>query len=609
MSTDMTFAFSQLPFDIFHDVASRLDHFSLDRLAKTAKSSRRLLQTENTVKAVMQVYLRYCLWVQLALSPLEPGPGPRQTLARIVDSQSALQQASPYSVCILAYTPNFIYSMGVLCYTTSDFTLRILNFNDRRDTEQVFGREFFTGQVCIANREQATIDLESLKTMWVESYADGIVVLQCSVGVNFTRYILAVDIKKTSNPPRPRIRLCVSTKGPCTNKLFVRNNERFMVLGTNWGRETNETWFLEVYDLETSQQVNGEPLLLSDCGSRIGSTVSFTIYKDQFYAVTNQLSGEWTSYYGIITFSLRLGDPDPELTNHLIWRREHMDGPIDDTWTDLSFQIDYSTGELLVVEGRKEWGPEGGPLIRTYHTTPIRRADLVPSNEIDNSRRVPAGRYIHAEFRDDGGEKEATKEYSRKKTKWNGYSFNAQTFVDFITDDFNVKGEWLPRERTKLRVVSRQESSPLVKDAVNPEDWVLRKPKRDPEGREMEDGERAFTANTISLWPPEDAPKDLQDMLHCKCFRRQDAKAVVGDEGIFLRAGGPGPLNWSLVFICCDPTFGFQGMRRLDGSLARPKWDMKTEDDGEFDVEHPHNRGVTREPAMYGVIGRGYWVR
>ncbi|KAH0829948.1 hypothetical protein FOPE_10286 [Fonsecaea pedrosoi] len=599
MSTDMTFEFSQLPFDIFHNVASRLDHFSLDRLAKTAKSSRRLLQTENTVKVVMQ----------LALSPLQPGPGPRQTLARIVDSQSALQQASPYSVCILAYSRSFIYSMGVLCYTTSDFTLRILNFNHRRDTEQVFGREFFTGQVCIANRDQATIELESLKLMQVESYADGIVVLQCSVNANSARYILAVDIKKTSNPPRPRIRLCVSTLGPGTNKLFVRNNERFIVLGTNWGGE--QTWLLDVYDFETSQRVNGEPLRLPGWGSRIGSTVAFTIYKDQFYAVTNWVNAPFTSYYGITMFSKRLGDPDAELTKNLIWRRQNIDGPHDDTWADLSFQIDYSTGELLVVEGRKEWGPEGGPLIRAYQTTPIRRANFVLADEIDNSRRLSAGRYIHAQFRDDGGEKEATavKEYDRHKTKWIGYSFNAQTFVELITDDPNVKGEWLPRERTKLRVTSRQELSPLVKDAVNPEDWVLRKPKRDPEGREMEDGERAFTANTISLWPPEDAPKDLQDMLHCKCFRRQDAKAAVGDEGIFFRAGGPGSVKRSLVLICCDPTFGFQGMRRLDGSLARPKWDMKTEDDCEFDVEHPHNRGVTLEPAMYGVIGRGYWVR
>ncbi|KIW93674.1 uncharacterized protein Z519_06279 [Cladophialophora bantiana CBS 173.52] len=625
----MSSRFSQLPFDVLHQIASQLDICSFDRLAKTSKSLRRHLQNENTAKHAIQASLRHCLWVQLALSPAQPGP--RQTLARVVDSHSALQQASPYSACIIAYANSFSYNLGILCYTTSN-TLRILNFNDRRDTEKVFGSGVFTDQLSIANQEEASIGLESIKSIQVQSYADGMVVLQCDFGP-FGQYILAVNIddKKPSNPsgygPRPRVRLCVPIRS--NNKLFVRNNDRFIVLGSHsaTGSHNHHEWLLDVYSLETSESVTAQPLQLRDFyGSEIGSTACFTIYQDEFYAVASQTSFEseevdWTSYYHVIKF--RLDDPDPELTIKLIWRRQHLEGPINDAWNDLGFQIDYSTGELLVVEGRKEWLNGGSRSIRTYYTQPIRRADFKdlkeglrhPPNdrlsttldEHNNSRweesMVRADRYVHAEFRADGSGQEMAKEYIRAKTKWNGYSFNAQAFVDLVTDDVVMEGEWRPRQRIKLRVVSRQELSPLVQDTVSPVEWVLRKRIRDREGQEMEDGERAFTPSSVCLWPRDDAPQDLHEIL-CPKGRAGDVKAMLGDEGIIYMAGPPrepGSEERALVFVCFDPTFGFQGMRRLDGSLARPRSEKKRkmEEYREFEVDVlQQSVNVTQSPGV-----------
>ncbi|OAP55497.1 hypothetical protein AYL99_10470 [Fonsecaea erecta] len=567
--------------------------------------------------ASLNASLQHSLWAQLALSPAQP-PGPRQTLARILDSQSALQQAAPYSACIIAYASSFSYNFGILCYISAN-SLRILNFNCRRATEKVFDSSILTDQIGMTTwgEGDGTVDVRTIRSLQVQSYAEGVVVLLCDLGP-FGQYIFAVNIadKRSSIPwsgsgHPTRVRLCVPVRS--TNKLFVRNSDRFLVVGSHSATNSHNhhEWLLCVYSLVTGESVTAHPLQLRNFyGSEIGSTACFTIHHNEFYAITSQTSYEseevdWTSYYQVIQF--RLDDPNPELTIKLIWRRQHLEGPINDAWNDLGFQIDHSTGELLVVEGRKEWLNGGSRSIRTYYTQPILRADFKnlkdglrhppddslsrTLDEHSNSRweepRVRVDRYVHAEFRADGGggqqQQAANKEYIRARTKWNGYSFNAQAFIDLVTDEAVVEGEWRPRQRIKLRVASRQELSPLVGDDTTTTTTmttgggsialVLRKRRLDREDQEMEDGERAFTPSSVSLWPPDDAPQGLHEIL-CPEGRAGDVTAVLGDEGIVYMAGPPrepGSTERALVFVCFDPTFGFQGMQRLDGYPAKPR--------------------------------------
>jgi hypothetical protein len=69
---------------------------------------------------------------------------------------------------------------------------------------------------------------------------------------------------------------------------------------------------------------------------------------------------------------------------------------------------------------------------------------------------------VHAEFQ--LGAEERTKEYIQAKTKWNGHHFNAQSFVDLVTDEFTADGQWRLRERVSVRVVCRSELKLLVPD-------------------------------------------------------------------------------------------------------------------------------------------------
>ncbi|KAK5203122.1 hypothetical protein LTR96_011044 [Exophiala xenobiotica] len=529
----------------------------------------------------------------------------RQTLGRINDCQAALQEASPYSACIIAYASSFAYHSSLLCYVTRG-NLRILNFNDQRGTEKIFEGNVLVNHLAVSGPERGVLDLDSFQSLQILGIADDITVVHCDFGA-FGQYVFAIDISD-SRPPsspaaglHPRVRLCARVRS--SNKLFTRHNRHFLVMGSHsaTGSQGHNEWLLQVFSLGTGELVNAEPLQLQGfCGSEIGTTACFTIHDSHFYAVANQTSLEneevdWTSYYQVVKF--RLDDPCAELPIKVIWRRQHLEGPINDAWTDLGFQVDECTGELLIVECRKEWVNGGSRSIRTCYAQPVDRAKI--KDQKDGLRHPPTGdrlirtldensnsryeephvrieRYVHVEF--PAVNEENVKEYIRAKTKWNGYSVNAQCFADLVTDDFVPEGEWRHRQRIRLRVVSRQELCPLIRDerAICPTALIVRPRIGDQEDQEMEDGERTFSPSHVYLWPPDNAPQELQDIL-CLEGRVGDVKAILGDEGIIYMAGLaiPDTSERALVFICLDPTFGFTGMKRLDGNVALPKRERK----------------------------------
>ncbi|KAL2436234.1 hypothetical protein ABEF95_006354 [Exophiala dermatitidis] len=456
-----------------------------------------------------------------------------------------------------------------------------------------------------ARKGGAGLDLESLVSLRVHEYACDIVVLVCDFGFN-GQYLVAVNIAEGFEPLQPtadvgglsRVILCTRLRS--TSKLFVRHNGRYLVTGTYsaLGNHDHHEWLLYRYDLTTSRLVSKEPLQLRNFfGSELGSTVCFTIFDGSFYALTNQTSFEseevdWTSYYHFISFAL--DDPHPDLKIQVIWRRQHLEGPINDAWTHLDFQQDHRRGELLIVECRKEWLSGGSQCTRTYYSQPFHRAvhrDLEeglrhPPNDrlsltLDsksNSRWEEswprADRFVHTEI--SSGEPHGVKEYIRAKTKWHGYHFNSQTFVDLVTDEIRVEGEWRAKERIKLRVVSRRELNPMVCDEdckMIPSGLKIRPHMRDKDSNEMQDGEEAFGPSKASLWPPDDAPQELHNVL-CPGGRAGDVQAVLGDEGIVYMAGprrqADSPER-ALVFVSFDPTFGFRGMKRIDGTGVTPK--------------------------------------
>ncbi|KIW41629.1 uncharacterized protein PV06_07168 [Exophiala oligosperma] len=612
---------SLLPFDILHQVASQLDVLSYDRLSKTSRSLHDQLRDEHTARNTVHASILHSPWTQLALSA--PDGSFRTTIDRVSLCNDAFQTALPYSVSVVGHATSFSYHGGIVCYTTSS-QLRILDLNHRPTSEKVFGHAFFRSFLASPKRGAITVELECFRSLQLQGYADNVAVLTCHLGV-YGPHLFAVNISEDFNESSRatnnvrRSRIVFSTPLVSNKKLFVTHNSRHIVWGTHsaTGDEGHREWLLYRHELATPDVPSKEPLQLRNFyGSEIGSTASFTIHENYFYAVTNQTSFEteevdWTSYYHVVKFHLDLVDPD--VVPRMVWRRQHLEGPINDAWTDLGFQVDHCTGELLIVECRKEWVDGGSRCVRTYYSQPLQRAVLLDAHAIlrappdDPLRRtldeknkshyedshVRIERYVHSEYARHGGDcgedaRDRKKEYLRAKTKWNGYDFNRQCFVDVVSEEVTDEGSWRPRERLRVRVVSRKGIGPLVLDDEgdhgrgNEQHEVMQKSGskyyrvrsrvKDKDGLDLRDGEEKFTPSEIVLWPRGgvEVPRDLEDVL-CPGGKAGEVKAVLGYEGI-VYLSGPADLTKggerALVFVCFDPTFGFDGMRRVDGSMV-----------------------------------------
>ncbi|KEF51038.1 uncharacterized protein A1O9_12922 [Exophiala aquamarina CBS 119918] len=556
-----------LPFDVLHHVARHLDIRSYHNLRETCSVLYGHLSNENTARKCLERSIPHSTWARLALSTLGR-VGFRQLLGRCYGQRQSIQNASPYSATIIGHGTSFVYAAGVLCYSNNE-GVRILDFNSGKATEKVLSGMLFCSELAFKGSGGDSLELEALRSVQVCSYSDKIVACLCNFGV-LGHFLFAVNVDEDFEPSvrcpegsrHDRILLCVRVRS--TNKLFVRHDSTHLVYGTQSARgiDDHREWLLEVYQLSMGEAVSKEPLQLRNFdGSEIGSTACFTIFEGHFYAVTTQTSLEheevdWTSYYRFIGFPLN--EPSPDLTIRVIWRRQHVEGPINDFWTVLEFQNDHRTGELLIIECRKEWINGDSRSSRTFYSRPFHRAENPEStdglrhppddplsktlNQENNSRFEPsrhrAAKYVHTE----AGASGSVKEYIRAKTKWNGYCFNSQSFVDIVTEEFKADDNPVATERIKLRVVSRSEISP-------------------------------FSPSHISLWPPDSAPQSLHDIL-CPGGRAGEVKAELGDEGLIYMAGPPiveGHDERALVFVSFDPLFGFEGMTRLDGTPARQR--------------------------------------
>jgi hypothetical protein len=322
----------------------------------------------------------------------------------------------------------------------------------------------------------------------------------------------------------------------------------------------------------------------------------------------------WFSHYRIVTFAADDDDPDLEVCE--LFRRRDDEGPICDTWTDLSLQTTEHTARsdgntagvishhaLVLVEGRREWltpsfapSSDGGGTRstylsaeadgwqRTWYGLPLRFAcgGLADGDDTPHYRSGTevrrAERWAHRESPSSPARNSHTvssqvsnlKHYLRSKTKYSEYDWNYKCNVELVVDDAPWMG-WQTQERLRLRVVSRVEESPLVECTTPPTtndhgsgnvQYVLRGRDCDAFGDEIPDSEVKHKDSEIRLWPSDDQgiPDVLADLM-CPGGKSGEVKGLVGNEGLIYSIG-TGPVK-SLIFICFDPSFGFDGMRKL----------------------------------------------
>ncbi|RDW62638.1 hypothetical protein BP5796_10940 [Coleophoma crateriformis] len=288
-------------------------------------------------------------------------------LRRLAKRREAFATAEPFTVAIIGFADAYLYCNGLLSYILED-TVRILDVHNTSNTEVVIKLSE------LLRHELPETEHSNRGRFKVLYHADNIIAcLYISNGIDETAYLAAFDLKLGT--------VKFVKELDSTEKIFVRHNAYFLYVGTHseLGTDGYKKWVIRGYEFESCSWFDYKIYLPDLVGSEIGQTVCFEIHEGFFYALSNQTSFEveeidWTSFYHCARFPL----DSPclallEITeDENMWRRQHQEGPIDDRWTSLSMHVDECTGELMIIECRKEWRHGSSKSQRTCYTTPIK---------------------------------------------------------------------------------------------------------------------------------------------------------------------------------------------------------------------------------------------
>lgn len=508
-----------------------------------------------------------------------------------------------------------------MCYLWEDF-IRVLNVHGAGKAERVLniGETLRRGRFQYAPGSGGAVQLSLLH------YSRGVLACLCEIEGHPGAWLFALDLTCTEPQKTPIIffRQILATRN-----LFVRHNGAYLYFGTLTvpTPEGHFEWLLHGVDLRTGYPVDTAIHLKHFAGSEIGQSVCFEIHKDHLYAVSSQTSVvaeevDWTSFYCCLRISLREGKKTPI---RRIWRRQHREGPINDSWTDLSLHTDSETGDLVIMESRREWQNGGSENFRTYYTQPVNcfndkeeanppplRPIQLPQNEPltstlgpnDKPNYAPARkrirRHYHPEY--SGDDLSDRKDFILAKTKYHTYNAFASTFLDIVNDPQERSTLTAPPDQLRLRVGSRKRKSPIDENGDEVEKGLLYPPEHTKEGTDntpSEMSDERFESRGIHVWPPPDAPQEILDIL-CPAGKAGRVDAI-SDERTLIYSTQSLDDHRSyrpIILVNFDPTIRFTGLKRLGSQTVRAKKDNTPVD---IDILKPsESRDKPRPVALRG---------
>lgn len=372
-----------LPYEVLSYIVGEISFDDVFNLGQTCKALKFFLTEERICKSVLQVRSMNTQRIPkdtcLSMMQSKLGNSPEAldakghrcsnatALRRVAKRRAALSTAQPFTVASIGLAEAYLYCKGVLCYTL-DQSLRVLDLHHSGETEAVINIP------RLVARAIPTIGENTRGQFQVLYYSDGIVsrLYKSFPSEEPAAWLIAFDVKLRA--------ILVATNLDYINKLFVRHNQNFLYYGTHSETDTDGygNWVTRGYDF-TNKKWFPQKIKLSDIvGSDLNSTVCFELHNGYFYALSNQTSLEveeidWTSFYRCVRFPQASPErKNIEWTEDVnMWRRQHQEGPIDDRWTSLRLDTDDNSGDLKVIECRREWGPHSSRSRRTCYITDI----------------------------------------------------------------------------------------------------------------------------------------------------------------------------------------------------------------------------------------------
>ncbi|KAJ2984682.1 hypothetical protein NUW58_g5931 [Xylaria curta] len=506
----------RLPYELIAYIVEDLDIEDVFHWSLCNRYFQFIIRQDRFCKPVVLSKGRATLEAQEAL---ETGRFSR-ALRRLAKRHSAVSQASPYFVGIVACADSYGLFGGKLCYTLEEDekrTLRILDIHKSTDWELVVNISVL---IRIACPMAAGARHYKFRVLY---QAAGIVscLFSFALAGEATQNWLLI-LKPQEHQLLERVRLASSSR------IFVRNNANFLYYGTHsWvGADGLRRWVIKGFDLSTRSWLPGPRLFLSNlAGCDIGTTVCFEIFGDYFYGLSNQNffeadDPEWTSYY--YCFRFPLDEPSLEKTQVMedkdSWRRNHTEGPINDRWGFLSLEADEATGVIVILECRRELRRGQSGSQRKYYTTEVifrsqtiqedhRRAGantrrrVIDHLQCDTPIPIRRPEYVHA-----GDDSSIASQLVRSKTYYCAYIRCCHTFIDLF--DESLEDECSPQQ-LRLRTGYRRlkpDAQLMLENSPPSTPQTLGESPEPP-------ATQPYQANTIYVWPPDDTSPDLGPSL------------------------------------------------------------------------------------------------
>jgi hypothetical protein len=409
---------------------------------------------------------------------------------------------------VLGYGSQLLYGNGKACFLQQN-TIHFVDVHSRSDYIQpAVSNSPSTFNMAVGTILAAIPGQHSCNpTISLLSFNDDILTLLYQDRDLEENWLMAVDISVTKGVNREPEHMIQPKLLTSTSRLFARHTRDFLYYGTHsaTGGHGHKEWIIQGISMNsekpfpaecrsqsTKPRANDESVkiqLYDFPGMDLGSTVVFKIHEDNFYALSNCSSFDvvevdWTSFYHIRKFPLNKPPSSESLIekNPRIYRRQHWEGPVNDSWTDLSLQVDERTNELMIVESRREWRGGSSSQTRTFYTSKITfeeepQGPRVPENDAFGPLSTSDSKYapeqerlpwqVHPESNHrffDKGNPCYSPLFSKPDsfilayTPFRSYNLSANAWVDIVTDpNCCQRGSHC----VKLRAGSRR-PSPLV---------------------------------------------------------------------------------------------------------------------------------------------------
>ncbi|KAL7622971.1 hypothetical protein AAE478_006650 [Parahypoxylon ruwenzoriense] len=530
-----------------------------------------------------------------------------RALRRVAKRRRALSQASPYVLGIVGLADSYEYIHGILCYIIEARPrrwLRILDLRRSSSHELVI-------DIPTLVREAVPRSAKSRKYKFrVLYHANGITSCLFSFALpNMENWLLIFNAEEQ--------KLLATVPLESTAKIFVRNNKEYLYFGTHSeeGADGYKKWVLTGFRIQDRFWFPRKFHLTSLVGYDVGSTVCFEIIDDYFYGLSNQTDFEiretdWVSYYHC--FRLPLGEPDPKKIQTMdkedSWRRQHAEGPIDDRWGFLKLEKDEASGEVNIIESRKEWLSGQSGSRRSYYITEVVFRPELEVNGDDSSQaadprsanilntlnkpnttdiRPRSPKNVHP-----GDDSSVMSMFTRSQTHLRSYQQSCNTYLDLVDDASSGSPN---SRRLRLRAGHRKRKPNLFTGVIPTFNSGL---KFDEQPKQI------YQPNEIYYWPPEQEQHNRNLFLD-RVYRILNPPDYLGgvtatsDERSLIYATGEDTNGLKvLIYLSFDPAARLAGMLRegyILGEQEVPRLHTKELEEGTGGIT-PASGGFSQRP-------------